>query len=156
MQEKFTYREKFALSYCYPAICFAALALLSGIFKYSIRFKRFTLLSYPYSLYIFILCAALFAAYAYYKYSSSKKSAANPFPVELTDTTLQFPKGNSSVVIHIADINELYTGNDKDEGRRIAIETKGGSYNFFEDRFESAAEFDRFENLLRERCAADA
>jgi hypothetical protein len=155
MKQVFNYREKFAVSYCYPAIVFVALAVLAGIFKYGISYRNLSLLEYPNSVYILSACAILFIVYAYYKYRNAKQSELNPNPIELTETNLCFPKGQKEKIsVDFADINELYTKKDDDEGKQIIIYTHNGKnrYEFSEDRFDSPAEFSKFEKLMKEYC----
>ncbi|MDR3286292.1 MAG: hypothetical protein LBT27_02460 [Prevotellaceae bacterium] len=152
MKQTFNYKEKFAFSYCYPAIAFVALAILAQVLKYGIAIQNFSLLEYPNSVYILIVCAVIFIAYAYYKYNSAKKSANNPNPIEITETSLSFPKGESEKIsVDFANINELYAKNDEDEGKQVIIYTNDKNrYEFSEDRFENAAEFAKFESLVKQ------
>jgi hypothetical protein len=157
MKQTFIYKEKFAFSYCYPAIAFVALGILSQVFKYGIAIQNFNLLEYPNSVYIMIVCAVIFIAYAYYKYNSAKKSANNPNPVEITETSLSFPKGeNEKISVDFANVNELYVKNDEDEGKQIIIYTKDKNrYEFSEDRFENTDEFAKFANLVKQYIVND-
>jgi len=154
MKQVFSYKEKFAISYCYPAIVFIALAVLAGVFEYGITYRRFSLLEYPNSVFILSACAILFIVYAYYKYKSAKQSELNPNPIEITETQLSFPKGKETVVVDFADVNELYTKTDEDAGRQVIIYTRSGKnrYEFSEDRFDSLAEFSKFEELVKNSC----
>jgi hypothetical protein len=85
MNQTFIYKEKFAFSYCYPAIAFIALAIAAGVFKYGIAIKNLRLLAYPNNVYILSICAIGSIAYAYYKYSKAKKSAQNQVLIEVDD-----------------------------------------------------------------------
>jgi hypothetical protein len=157
MKQVFRYKEKFAISYCYPAIVFIALAVLSGVFEYGISYKNLKLLEYPNSVFILSACAILFIVYAYYKYKSAKQSELNPNPIEMTETKLSFPKGKETIVVDFADVNELYTKTDEDEGKQVIIYTHSGKnrYEFSEDRFDSPTEFSKFEKLMKEYCTGD-
>ncbi|GAB6013245.1 hypothetical protein [Viscerimonas tarda] len=154
MKQTFIYKEKFAFSYCYPAIVFIALAVYVGLFKYGISIKNLRFLEYPNSLYVLIACAAAFIAYACYKFSSARTSSANPNPIEVTETGLSFPKGKGErVSVDFADVKELWTKTDEDAGKQAIIYTQNKErYEFSEDHFENANEFSRFATLLEQNC----
>ena len=149
MIETFRYREKFAKSHCFPAIGFAALSIISAVSGYGLKVRKTTIVPYPYSLFIFILCAAGFTAYACYRYDRARKSAANPHPITLTDDSLTLPRGaGGKMVINISDITAIKE-NGNEEGRRLKLRANAKRYDLFEDRFDSPEEFARFEKTLK-------
>ncbi len=152
MKQTFNYKEKFAFSYCYPAIAFIILTVLSEVFQYGIRFKSLKLLAYPNSVYVLGVCALIFIVFALYKYSSARKSSKNPHPIEISETNLSFPKGSNEMVsLNFADINELRGENDEDEGKQLIICTQDKKrYQFSEDRFDNAGKYAEFESLVRQ------
>ncbi|MDR3219528.1 MAG: hypothetical protein LBU22_11260 [Dysgonamonadaceae bacterium] len=154
MKQTFIYKEKFAFSYCYPAIVFIVLAVLSWFFKYGIAFKNLRLLAYPNSMYILAFCAVLFIVYAFYKYSSAKASSKNPNPIEAEDNGITFPQGKDKRIwVAFTDVKELWHKDDEDEGKQVIIYTNNNDrYEFSEDRFASAAEFAAFAEIMNANC----
>ncbi|MCL1911747.1 MAG: hypothetical protein FWG13_06040 [Leptospirales bacterium] len=148
--ENFNYRERFVKSYCLPPIMFAILAVIAAVTGYGLRVRSVTIVPYPYSLLLFILCATGFAVYAYYKYDRARKSAANPNPIILTNDSLSLPQGaDEKAVINISAITAI-EGKNSDEGRRLKLQTYAKRYDVFEGRFDSPEEFARFEKTLRD------
>ena len=89
-----------------------------------------------------------------YKYNSAKKSAANPHPIEVTETAFSFPQGASGqVTVAFSNIKEVWQNDDKDkdedEGKQLIIYTHDNQrYEFHEDRFDTPAAFADFEQLV--------
>ena len=129
---------------------FAILAVIAAVSGYGLRVRNVTIVPYPYSLFLFILCATGFAIYAYYKYDRARKSAANPNPIILTNNSLSLPQGtNEKAIINIPDITGIEE-NNSDEGRRLKLQTYAKRYDVFEGRFDSPEEFIKFKKALRD------
>ena len=145
MKQTFNYRDKFAVSYCYPALAFIALAVICEVFTYGIAFKRFTLLAYPNSVYVMGAVAVLCLIYAFAKYSKAAKSKKNPNQLEVGDTEISFPKGaEEKITVPYSAVTEVSHGEREDDGKVLVLRTENGSYEFKEDKFDNAQEFAAF------------
>ena len=152
--QTFNYKEKFSLSYFYPAIAFVLIAVLCAVFQYGIALGNFTLLSYPNSIYVSAGIAVLFVAYGFYKFRKSIRSKRNPHPIQVGESSFSFPRGdNDKVSVKFDDVTELWSRSDEDEGCQVIIYAKDNNrYEFSEDKFDNKAAFEAFETLMEQKC----
>ena len=148
MNKTFIYKEKFAFSYFYPSIAFIALTIGCVIFKYGIS----NVLTYPYSIYAFSVCAALFLVFGFSKLNKALQSKRNPNPIEIGESEFSFPKdGNCKIIVAYTDITELSTWCSSDTGNEITVHTSTKKYTFKEDNFNNSFKYNSFAEIIQQK-----
>lgn len=154
MKQTFTYREKMSFSYFYPVIAFVIIAGLCWYFQYGIAFKNLRLLAYPNSVYVTGGIALLFLVSAIIRVNKANRSRKNPHPVTVEETGFSFPRKEGKVELLFTDIAGMRNDEDEDDGKSFVITANGKEYEFFEERFESPAQYAAFVESIRKGTGA--
>jgi len=152
----FNYKEKFAFSLFYPAIAFMVIAGLCVWFKFGIAIGNLRILAYPNSAIIMGVIALIFIVSALLKLNKANKSKKNPHKLEVTDTHLSFPKGESEkVTIEFSDVTAIEGDHDEDDGHSLILVTENERFTFKEDNFDSEALYREFAAMVNSKIDKD-
>ena len=148
MKETFTYKEKMSFSYFYPVIAFVLLAGICWYFHYGLAFGKFRLLAYPNSVYVLAAIAVVFLVSALLKMNKANESKKNPNPIKVEETGFSFPHKGNKTEIAFTTIEKLDKDNDEDDGPSFIVTSGGKNYEFFEEKFETPAQYAAFVDLI--------
>ncbi|MDR2495751.1 MAG: hypothetical protein LBD21_01315 [Tannerellaceae bacterium] len=153
MKQTFIYKEKFAYNSCYSVLALVLISVLFAVFKYDFIVLKFTVLRYPFSLFLFAAATLVNMAFVYKRYMYARQSQQNPSPVETGDSAFSFPRGKDVVRLSYADVKELWHKKNSDDGELVLLYTTARKRYEFQSRFFASIEaFAEFEEILAERC----
>jgi len=149
MNKSFTYKQKFSPWVFSPSVILGGAAIFFQINQMGVGYRRMrNLLPYPYSVYVFGGGAILMLLYALKKFNDYRASQSNNQPIQITDTTLTFPKGKEVESFSFTDISGLKVEDDTDDGESIVVYAANKEQEFFEEFFASTSEYIEFKGLI--------
>ena len=148
MKETFVYKQKMSYSYFFPVLAFIAIAGACWYFEYGIALRNLRLLAYPNSVYVTAAIAVFFLVSALRKMGKARQSAQNPNPIVVEENGFRFPYKDGTAEVAYAEIENLKTDQDEEEGTSFVVVVSGKRYEFFEENFEGKDKFTAFVSLI--------
>lgn len=153
MNTTFNYKSRLTFSAFYPAIIFIILTFFLNSGEYSVAVYGFTILAYPFSIYVSGILAILSIAYAGYKIIQFFRTHKENKQINITESNVTFPEKQNSVTINFCEIEKLSNEKDDDEESLIIYtNNQGARYRIESQKFDNKGAFDTFQKLMKQYC----